>query len=1319
MKKKILALLGFCMAVCLTVGVAACSPTPPVDTGSGSQNSSDIGGGSDGSNDESSGGSDSSDSGSNSGSVTPEEPKFVDWQTGDGVSFSPHGVTYELPAFEAMPRAYEAWLRVPTTQTGSAGVIFGNNTDRTTSGVLAVGVKENGVPYVSVNGKSVAFTEVDVRSDEFVHLAICLDKNNQTGKCYLNGELAQTLTEVSLGDIVTNDPFRVGGDFASGMPNIFQGEIKSVAFYKDIRVSREVEEDLFGVETTDENLLGAYDFNAVETGATVVTDLGKQANHLKIEKVWLDETESVDEFDYSFAVVGDTQYIVDLDPERLTDIYDWILENQVSQKIEYVMGLGDIVQHLYYEDGINLAAEWQYAREAIGKLGGKIGYSLVRGNHDGSMFFNETFGTDVYLSGVDGMYQKIENTYRTFVAGGYQYLVLTLDYQPSADVLAWANEVVAAYPNHRVIVTTHSYIKSDASYTTTYDGGASTGGKVGQIIWEDFAAKHANVMMVLCGHESWDDIIVRQDKGENGNVVTQMLIDPQNVDLNGATGMVAMLYFSENGEKMQVRYYSTTRGQYLREVNQFDLDLGEYANIGVVDGDTEKPKIKTVGVQTGVAGCEYTLPTILVTDNSGETLTPSVKVYKKGDENKTSVAVTGGKFTPTTGGVYVLEITAVDSANNSALYTVELPIRDTALAANVLEDFGNEATLMHFTGGAEAEWLSSYQGASGVLHLSPNNTEKSYYAFRLFDLLGDYGLPFNKITMRVWVDAGKNEKDEWLSTSFYDTYQGKWKGFGNSTPKGESGWYEVVFTDFYNWEYFSESMKESNGGQLFWTWTKNTHIYIDEITFDAKQEIELSVDKETYMKGDVVTISTSLVNDPLRALYISVTSPSGKPITVENGAFTMTEAGVYTVQSELLSPAYYANSVTITVEALVEHIRMTNAESKYATGSVITVPNGEYFNPKTGETIDAVISYAVAFNGSAVTVDGNGAFTAAKAGVYTVTYTATVDGEEVRTDSYSLLVSDKMMEFEREEMASNAKTAVQGAEWLETFEGATGVVKLTLKDDIWGGYTFDIGLTEDELKNTEWDFIELRVWFTKVSSGASNPDVYESYWNIVTPYQWDVLTLSKEQLIAQFGSIEETYKALTGKTRLFRVWNTENTVAYFDYVHLGKNYVTTLSSFDTADSTAVCLNGQEKSAGGTYTGTQATWLESYQGATGVLKTNCGSSASNGYWFTFNGLVTEAQLLETVWEYMEIKFYFDTTGVVWMAYHNDLPNNGVEGGKWVTFKITREWIETRVETANLNAFAKGLASEDGFKLFFAWTSANVDVYFDSIRLIGTK
>ncbi|MBQ7879437.1 MAG: metallophosphoesterase, partial [Clostridia bacterium] len=489
MKKKIAALLGFCMALCMTAGLAACaSNNPPTSSvpSSGTESSSDSGSGGSSDSETDSGADDGSDGGSEGSSDTtpqePEQPVFVEWADGDGVKFSPHNVTYELPAFEATPRAYEVWLRVPKDQSGAAGTVFGNNTDRTASGVLTLSVKENGVPAISINGNSVAFTEVDVRSDEFVHLAICLDKNNQTGKCYLNGELAQLIEEVSLGDVVTNDPFRVGGDFASGMPNLFQGEIKSVAFFKDIRISREVEADMDAVETTDENLLGAYDFNKIEAGDTVVSDLGTQANHLTIEKVWLDETDAVDAYDYSFAVVGDTQYIVDLDPEKLKDIYEWILENQVSQKIEYVMGLGDIVEHLYFETGVDLAAEWQYAREAIGKLDGKIGYSLVRGNHDGSRFFNETFGTDAYLSGVDGVYKSIENTYRTFVAGGYQYLVLTLDYQPTSDVLEWANEVVEAYPNHRVIVTTHSYIKSDASYTTSYDGGADTGGKVGQMI---------------------------------------------------------------------------------------------------------------------------------------------------------------------------------------------------------------------------------------------------------------------------------------------------------------------------------------------------------------------------------------------------------------------------------------------------------------------------------------------------------------------------------------------------------------------------------------------------------------------------------------------------------------------------------------------------------------------------------------------------------------------------------------------------------------------------------------------------------------------
>ena len=53
-----------------------------------------------------------------------------------------------------------------------------------------------------------------------------------------------------------------------------------------------------------------------------------------------------------------------------------------------------------------------------------------------------------------------------------------------------------------------------------------------------------------------------------------MLIDPQYVDRDdGSTGMVAMLYFTEDGKHIQVEYYSTAKEQYFKEANQFEFSM--------------------------------------------------------------------------------------------------------------------------------------------------------------------------------------------------------------------------------------------------------------------------------------------------------------------------------------------------------------------------------------------------------------------------------------------------------------------------------------------------------------------------------------------------------------------------------------------------------------------------------------------------------------------------------------------------------------------------------------------------------------------------
>ena len=60
---------------------------------------------------------------------------------------------------------------------------------------------------------------------------------------------------------------------------------------------------------------------------------------------------------------------------------------------------------------------------------------------------------------------------------------------------------------------------------------------------------------------------------EKGNVVTQMLINPQDIDLKEPAGMVALLYFSDNGETIDIRYYSTVKEKWLKKENQMHINL--------------------------------------------------------------------------------------------------------------------------------------------------------------------------------------------------------------------------------------------------------------------------------------------------------------------------------------------------------------------------------------------------------------------------------------------------------------------------------------------------------------------------------------------------------------------------------------------------------------------------------------------------------------------------------------------------------------------------------------------------------------------------
>jgi hypothetical protein len=169
--------------------------------------------------------------------------------------------------------------------------------------------------------------------------------------------------------------------------------------------------------------------------------------------------------------------------------------------------------------------------------------------------------------------------------GKIDYLIFTIDYGASDAVLKWVGELCDEYKDYHAIITTHCYLFRDG---TTLDQGdvcppATTGGhNNGDHMWDKLISKHENILMVISGHDPCDQIIVAQDEGDNGNIVTQMLVDPQGADAQlGGLGMVAILYFSEDGREVSVEYYSTIKEKFYMGANQFTmtLDMEETAPI--------------------------------------------------------------------------------------------------------------------------------------------------------------------------------------------------------------------------------------------------------------------------------------------------------------------------------------------------------------------------------------------------------------------------------------------------------------------------------------------------------------------------------------------------------------------------------------------------------------------------------------------------------------------------------------------------------------------------------------------------------------------
>ena len=564
----------------------------------------------------------------------------------EGISFSSSSTAdkwHMRKPLEDAPYSFETWIKVPTTVADSTrvGYLFSNydggsgtstyyGNDTYGNRTISLEILAGGSPQLmfgpnkssgGLDGRaSIKFDQVDVRTGEWMHLAIVKEADRVV--CYVNGEEKQSVANSQTyykDDIL--QPYAFGADNRSKNTYYFRGSVKGFTAYKDVRTAEEIKSSyIYGVKTSDVNMILHYDLTTVSSDDLIIKDLTGNGYDLKKKaydgyvpsasdigakgtgSLGSGAVEDTKSYDYSFAIVGDTQYITSWDTAyidgvknentHLDILYDWILANKDARNIQYVMGLGDITDkyNVKYNGSTtgashDTAAEWAWAYEQISRLNGEIPYSVVRGNHDNEKYFDQYFANDsAYISQFnDPDYDNndscfyaegsVLNAYTKFTVGTENYLLLLLDYDPSDAVLEWAYKVIERNRDYRVIITTHSYLNDDKTLT-------STGG---DDIWEKIVKDNENVVLVLCGHVISSNIVKNEREGSDANAVTEILINPQSRDgqykYDTKAGMVAMLYFSNGGKDVRVEYISTVASTPEEDVygtasaNNFELKL--------------------------------------------------------------------------------------------------------------------------------------------------------------------------------------------------------------------------------------------------------------------------------------------------------------------------------------------------------------------------------------------------------------------------------------------------------------------------------------------------------------------------------------------------------------------------------------------------------------------------------------------------------------------------------------------------------------------------------------------------------------------------
>ena len=528
-----------------------------------------------------------------------------------GADFSTSRYNYVLSkSFEESPNTIEAWIRLGELYGEAGGIIFSNYEYDSKNSVSLMVDNNRNVSLLWNSGQvTITFDEYEIRVDEWEHVTFIRDEDNSCFKLYINGNIVQTIDAYVGTDAICNYKFIVGGDWAnySATKNPFRGEIGQVTVYSKAISSRLVYDDYINHKSISSENREDLLFNGEFTfGCEVAVDTSVNNNHAIIRSNdYFYKGDVYAAKDYTFAVIPDPQLMARWAQSNLTSISDYLIDYHTknNNKLAMMLCVGDNADG-YSSTYPELTMDFQLAavKNVYNTLyNAGIRWATTPGNHDyddncsstrnltyyNKYFSHEEIKTYDYFGGVFKEGQT-QNAYYLFEAAGVPYLVMSIEFGASDDVLDWANTIVSANPTRRVIVFTHAFVGPDGEIIdrtmphspTSYGTWAKNNGANSPAeIYDKFIKKHENMFMVFSGHVPTDNIIRKETVGDHGNKISSYLIDAQGVMASGCYSILSLLTFDELNQTVGINYVSTTDEKLYNIQNQFEFSFKGHTNI--------------------------------------------------------------------------------------------------------------------------------------------------------------------------------------------------------------------------------------------------------------------------------------------------------------------------------------------------------------------------------------------------------------------------------------------------------------------------------------------------------------------------------------------------------------------------------------------------------------------------------------------------------------------------------------------------------------------------------------------------------------------